>query len=62
MTDKIYAALISEMPAGLDRAILRVLSFHIGKKKTIGRESLWPVIRMEGLVRCQRAPDAPGHP
>src|SRR4030042_573177 len=32
--------MIREMPAGLDRAILRVLSFHQGKGNAIGRGRL----------------------
>jgi hypothetical protein len=31
---------IADMPAGLDRAIMRVLSYHVGREKAIGRESL----------------------
>jgi hypothetical protein len=32
--------MISEMPPGLDRAILRVLSFHQGREQAIGRGRL----------------------
>jgi len=32
--------MIHEMPAGLDRAILRVLSFHQGRDQAIGRGKL----------------------
>lgn len=32
--------LIASLPAGLDRAILRVLSFHQGRRNAIGRKQL----------------------
>lgn len=37
---QILDEMISEMPPGLDRAILRVLSFHQGRDKAIGRGRL----------------------
>jgi hypothetical protein len=49
MSTKTYDAMISAMPAGLDRAILRVLSFHIGKERAIGRYELLAAVRMEGF-------------
>lgn len=33
-------ALINDLPAGLDRAMLRVLSFHRGRNSAIGRPQL----------------------
>jgi hypothetical protein len=31
---------LEELPAGLDRALLRVLSFHVGRTRAIGRQAL----------------------
>lgn len=35
-----YEELISQMPHGLERALLRVLSYHIGKDKAISKPDL----------------------
>jgi hypothetical protein len=40
MKDFDLQQLIDSLPAGLDRAILRVLSFHIGRKNAISRRKL----------------------
>ena len=37
---KRYDDILAAMPLGLDRAILRVLSMHIGRDQAIGREGL----------------------
>jgi hypothetical protein len=37
---QIFDEMISEMPPGLDRAILRILSFHQGREQAIGRGRL----------------------
>jgi hypothetical protein len=47
MTNKTYERIIAEMPAGLDRAILRVLDYHHGKVNAVGREAL--VLAVESL-------------
>jgi len=46
MTSKTYDLLIAEMPVNLERAVLRVLSFHVGKKNAIGRDQLVETVRM----------------
>lgn len=33
-------AMIADLPAGLDRAILRVLSYHVGRDQAISRQAL----------------------
>lgn len=35
-----YDGLLADMPAGADRAVLRVLSYHIGAKSAIRKETL----------------------
>jgi hypothetical protein len=40
---------IKNLPAGLDRTILRVLSFHKGRNKAIGGENLLAEIRRHGF-------------
>jgi hypothetical protein len=40
MDKKSYTQLLREMPSGLDRAILRILSFHTGKSIALGRGAL----------------------
>ena len=34
------AKMVDELPAGLDRAVLRVLSFHVGREMAISRGNL----------------------
>ena len=47
--DTTYQRMISEMPAGLDRAMLRVLSYHTGKARAIGRELLVQELHSLGM-------------
>lgn len=54
MTTKTFDAMISAMPAGLDRAILRVLSFHIGKERAIGRYALVRILQPQGFDASER--------
>ena len=35
-----YDDLLASMPMGLERAILRVLSMHVGRDQAVGREGL----------------------
>ena len=44
-TDK----LIASLPAGLDRAILRILSYHHGRDRAIGRRQLVNQIKLHGF-------------
>lgn len=44
-----YEAEIANMPPGLERAILRVLSYHIGKDRAIGRMEM---VRQVGQLGC----------
>ncbi len=44
-----YAAELSAMPVGLDRAIVRVLSFHVGRARAIGRMDL---VEQVGVMGC----------
>ena len=52
MTTTTFEVLISSMPDGLDRAILRTLSFHVGKKNAIGRSEL--VVTLAGFHAHER--------
>lgn len=45
-----YAAEIEAMPVDLDRTIMRVLSFHNGRSRAIGRMEL---VRQLGLMGCR---------
>ena len=49
MSTTIYDRILAEMPTGLERATLRVLSFHQGKQNAIGRESLVDALRSVGF-------------
>lgn len=40
---------IRDLPPGLDRAILRVMSFHVGRDKTIARSDLVTELAMVGF-------------
>ena len=40
-----YQTIIDDMPLGLDKAILRALSYHIGKESAIERNNLLLTIR-----------------
>lgn len=46
---KNYTDLFTDMPAGLDRAIARVLSFHKGKANAIGRKDLVNAVHQSGF-------------
>lgn len=54
MTNNTYDRMLAEMPAGLDRATLRVLSFHTGKKNALGRDLLVAGIHLEGFDVSER--------
>jgi repressor of nif and glnA expression len=54
MTTKIYDLMIIDMPAGLEREILRVLSFHVGKKHALGRDQLVEEVRARGYDAHER--------
>jgi hypothetical protein len=63
-----YDRLIKDMPVGLDRAVLRLLSFHTGRTFAIGRQELVLNMRLLGfdvherLVRhCIRGLRRAGH-
>jgi predicted DNA-binding transcriptional regulator YafY len=46
---KHYTDLFTDMPAGLDRAILRVLSFYRGRANAIGRTDLMDAVHRSGF-------------
>ena len=63
-----YDRLMAQMPVGLDRVVLRLLSFHEGHKSAIGREELVINVKLMGfdvherLVRhCIRGLRRDGH-
>ena len=65
---RIYDRLIKDMPVGLDRAVLRLLSFHTGHTRAIGRVELVLNMKLMGfdvherLVRhCIRGLRRAGH-
>lgn len=47
--------LIDELPAGLDRAMLRVLCFHVGRATAIGRQDLVQALKAHGFKVHERA-------
>jgi len=49
-----YQKMIAEMPAGLDRALLRVLSFHVGHQNAIGQNALVRMLQLEGSFVQER--------
>lgn len=49
-----YEEMIQNMPAGLDRAILRIVNFHRGKAAAIGGEELTRQVGMSGFHIDQR--------
>jgi hypothetical protein len=49
-----YETLIAQMPAGLERAILRVLSDHIGKENTITKPKLLQDLARLGFHQHER--------
>lgn len=46
-----YDELIRDMPAGLDRQILRILQLHRGRDNAIGRDQLVAGVRISGFRR-----------
>jgi hypothetical protein len=46
MTTKTYEMIIADMPVNLERAVLRALSYHVGKKNAIGRDALVEVVQV----------------
>ena len=48
-------ALVDELPAGLDRALLRVLGFHVGRSTAIGRGELVQALKIHGFKVHERA-------
>ena len=49
------ARMVEELPAGLDRALLRVLSFHTGRGLAIGRGDLVRELKRHGFDVHERA-------
>ncbi|HML40375.1 MAG TPA: hypothetical protein PKD23_06815 [Bellilinea sp.] len=49
-----YDQMIETMPAGLERAVLRVLSFHTGCENRIGRQELVLALRALGFSQQDR--------
>jgi DNA-binding transcriptional regulator PaaX len=47
--------LIRNLPAGLDRAVLRVLSFHVGRGQAISRQDLLADLHQLGFRVHERA-------
>lgn len=47
--------IIDELPAGLDRSILRILSFHQGRGRAIGRMDLVMALADAGYHTSERA-------
>jgi hypothetical protein len=41
---------IANMPVGLDRSLLRVLSYHVGRENAIGRFDLLAKVKHMGIV------------
>jgi predicted DNA-binding transcriptional regulator YafY len=54
MTNAVYDRLLAEMQAGLDRAMLRVVSFHTGRKRALGRYLIVEALRLEGFDVSER--------
>jgi hypothetical protein len=54
MTSAAYDRMLAEMPAGLERAMLRVLSFHTGKAHAIGRNAIVRDLQRVGLYASER--------
>lgn len=51
MADPVYEDLIKSMPAGVDRAILRLIQFHKGKDQAIKRMLFLKRIRENGFIK-----------
>ena len=42
--------MIADLPHGLDRAILRVLSYHVGRENAISRQDLLEAVASHGFI------------
>ena len=49
-----YDQLIANMPAGIERAMLRCLSFHIGKDNAISKPDLLRALKQSGFAVHER--------
>ena len=49
-----YDRMIEEMPVGLDRAMLRVLFFHLGRENAVGRTALVEALGKMGFDVSER--------
>jgi hypothetical protein len=47
--------MVDELPAGLDRAMLRVLTFHVGRSTAISRSDLVKALKAHGFAVHERA-------
>ena len=54
MTTTVYERLIAEMPVGLERALLRAISYHTGKGHAIGRNALVRDLQRLGVCVSER--------
>jgi hypothetical protein len=50
-----YKKLIASMPKGIERDTLRVISYHIGKERAIGRTALVASLSEQGIHSNERA-------
>lgn len=50
-----YEILISNMPAGIERAMLRVISFHVGKDAAISKPQLLTELKRLGFPTNERS-------
>ena len=55
MADKFNRNFDLDLPAGLDRALLRTLSFHVGRERAILRSDLLQAISLLGFNVSERA-------
>jgi hypothetical protein len=49
MAESQFEKMIASMPMGLDRVLLRVFGFHIGRENAIGRGELVEVLKANGM-------------
>ncbi len=49
MNSRYLARIADSLPAGLERALLRVLSFHVGRQNVIGRPGLLAQLNRSGF-------------
>jgi hypothetical protein len=54
MSGRTYEAELATMPPGLDRAVLRVIGFHRGRAKAIGRFPLLAEVKRMGFDATER--------